>query len=158
MYKRALIPLDGSVVAETILPFILEIAGPLDMEVVLLRVVPPVPPMVIEAPRQIIEEAEEERQIDAQEYLAALAVELRDKGLRVATRVRLGAPPVEIVAGAREAGADLIAMTTHGRSGLGRLMFGSVAEAVLRQSDIPVFLLRATEAEVARRAAREAVP
>jgi len=47
-------------------------------------------------------------------------------------------------------------MTTHGRSGIRRLMFGSVAEAVLRQSDIPVFLMRCTEAEVARRATREA--
>jgi nucleotide-binding universal stress UspA family protein len=40
-------------------------------------------------------------------------------------------------------------MTTHGRSGLGRLLFGSVAEAVLRQAEIPVFLMRMTEAQVA---------
>ena len=158
MYKRALVPVDGSAVGETILPFILAIAGPLDMEVVLLRVVAPVPPMVIEAPRQIIEDAVQERQVDAEEYLAALAVELRNKGLRVETRLRLGAPAAEIVAGARETAADLIAMTTHGRSGLSRLMFGSVAEAVLRHSSIPVFLFRATPADVERRAAREAVP
>jgi nucleotide-binding universal stress UspA family protein len=66
-------------------------------------------------------------------------------------------PPAEIVNAAREVQADLIAMTTHGRSGLRRLMFGSVAEAVLRHSDIPVFLLRATEAQVAGRTAREPV-
>jgi nucleotide-binding universal stress UspA family protein len=66
-------------------------------------------------------------------------------------------PAAEIVNAARETGADLIAMSTHGRSGLGRLMFGSVAEAVLRHSDVPVFLLRATEAQVARLAERHAV-
>jgi nucleotide-binding universal stress UspA family protein len=155
MYKRALVPLDGSPVAETILPFILEIAGPLDMEVVLLRVVQPLPPIVVEGSRHVVAEAVEARQIDAEEYLAALAAELRDKAVRVQIRVRRGMPSEEILAGGREVGADLIAMTTHGRSGLGRLLFGSVAEEVLRQSDIPVFLMRCTEAEVARRATRE---
>jgi nucleotide-binding universal stress UspA family protein len=62
----------------------------------------------------------------------------------------------EIVAAARQTGADLIAMTTHGRSGLGRLLFGSVAEAVLRESRLPVFLMRVTEAQVAQRAAQGA--
>jgi len=59
-----------------------------------------------------------------------------------------------IVAAARETGADLIAMSTHGRSGLGRLVFGSVAQAVLRHVEIPVFLMRTTEAQVAKRVAR----
>ena len=54
----------------------------------------------------------------------------------------------ELVAAAREPGADLIAMTTHGRSGFGRLLFGSVAEAVLRQAKIPVLLMRLTERQV----------
>jgi nucleotide-binding universal stress UspA family protein len=157
MYRRALIPLDGSPVAETILPFILEIAGPLDIEVVLLRVLQPVPPMVVEGSRHIVVEDEETRRVDALEYLAPLAIDLRNKAVRVETRVHHGMPPTEIVNAAREVQADLIAMTTHGRSGLRRLMFGSVAEAVLRHSDVPVFLLRATEAQVAGRAAREPV-
>jgi nucleotide-binding universal stress UspA family protein len=157
MYKRAVIPLDGSPVAETILPFILEIAGPLDIEVVLLRVLQPVPPMVLEGSRHIVVEDEETRRVDALEYLAPLAIDLRSKAVRVETRVHHGTPATEIVNAAREVRADLIAMTTHGRSGLRRLMFGSVAEAVLRHSDIPVFLLRATEAQVAGRAPREPV-
>jgi nucleotide-binding universal stress UspA family protein len=157
MYKRALVPLDGSPVAETVLPFILDIAGPLDMEVLLLRVVQPVPPVVIEGSRHVIVEDEQGRRIDAEEYLAPLAVELRDRGVRAEVRVCRGVPAAEIVNAARDTGADLIAMSTHGRSGLGRLMFGSVAEAVLRHSDVPVFLLRATEAQVARHAERHAV-
>ena len=156
MYKRAVVALDGSPVAETIIPFILEIAGPLDMEVVLLRVVQPIPPVVIEGSRHVEVEDVEARRIDAEEYLAPLAVELRGKAVRVTSQVRRGVPAEEIVAAAREAGADLIAMSTHGRGGLGRIVFGSVAQAVLHHAAVPVFLLRATEAEVARRAKRPA--
>ena len=157
MYKRALVPLDGSPVAETIIPFILEIAGPLDMEVVLLRVVEPIPPVAIEGSRHIEMEDIELRCTDAEEYLAPIAVELRNKGVKVESRVRRGHPVDQIVAAARETGADLIAMSTHGRGGLGRLIFGSVAEAVLREAKIPVLLMRTTEEEVARRGRREAV-
>jgi len=157
MYKRALVPLDGSPVAEAIIPFILDIAGPLDMEVDLLRVVEPLAPMVIEGSRHVDVEDIEARRTDAEEYLAPIAVELRNKGVKVESRVRRGNPAEEIVAAARETGADLIAMSTHGRGGLGRLVFGSVAQAVLRHVDMPVFLMRTTEAQVARRVAREAV-
>jgi nucleotide-binding universal stress UspA family protein len=157
MYKRALVPLDGSPIAEAIIPFILEIAGPLDMEVVLLRVVEPIPPIALEGSRHIEVEDVELRRTDAEEYLAPIAVELRNKGVRVESRVRRGNAVDQIVAAAREAGADLIAMSTHGRGGLGRLMFGSVAQAVLRQAEVPVFLMRATESQVTRRVAREAV-
>jgi nucleotide-binding universal stress UspA family protein len=157
MYKRALVPLDGSSVAEAIIPFILDIAGPLDMEVVLLRVVEPIAPMVIEGSRHVEVEDVEARRTDAEEYLAPVAVELRNKGVRVESRVRRGSTTVEIVPAARETGADLIAMSTHGRGGLGRLMFGSVAQAVLGHVDMPVLLMRATEAQVARRVAREAM-
>ena len=157
MYKRVTVPLDGSMVAEGIIPFMLEIAGPLDMEIVLLRVLVPVPPTVIEGSRHIEVEDVERRRAEAEAYLAPIAAELRTKGVRIRTMVRRGEPAAEIIAGAREAGSDLIAMTTHGRSGLGRLLFGSVAEAVLRHSDIPVFLMRQTEAQVAARAAWEAV-
>jgi nucleotide-binding universal stress UspA family protein len=157
MYKRALVPLDGSSVAEAIIPFILDIAGPLDMEVVLLRVVEPIAPMVIEGSRHVEVEDIEARRTDAEEYLAPVAMELRNKGVRVESRVRRGNTAEEIVAAARETGADLIAMSTHGRGGLGRLMFGSVAQAVLGHVDMPVLLMRATEAQVASRVAREAM-
>src|SRR5262245_35526139 len=158
MYKRALIPLDGSMIAESIVPFVLQIAGPLDMEVTLFRVVVPTPPIAMENHRDISTDQGDKRGIDAEEYLAAIAGELRAKGLRVDTRVRVGDDAVaEILAAARDVGADLIAMTTHGRGGLGRLLFGSVAEAVLRQAEVPVFLMRQTKAQVAARATWEAL-
>ena len=156
MYKRALVPLDGSMIAEAIVPFILEIAGPLDMEVALLRVVVP-PPIVVEGSTHVIAEDTAKMRVDAEEYLAPIAAALRARGVRVTSHVRFGEAVGEILAGAREIGADIIAMTTHGRGGLGRLLFGSIAEAVLRQAEIPVFLMRQTNSQVAARAAWEAV-
>lgn len=157
MYKRVLVALDGSQVAEAVIPFILDIAGPLDMEVILARVIVPPEPLIVEGSVQLAVEDPEVARVDAEEYLAALAVELREKGARARTQVGTGRRPAEeIVEMAREAGADLIAMTTHGRSGLGRLLFGSVAEAVLRESKLPVLLLRVTEAQVEQRALQAA--
>ena len=157
MYKRALVPLDGSMIAEAIVPFILEIAGPLDMEVVLLRVAVPAPPVLFEGASQVIVDDVDKLRSEAEEYLASIATALRARGVRVTIHVRVGDAVSQILAGAHEADADLIAMTTHGRGGLGRLVFGSIAEAVLRQAEIPVFLMRQTKAQVAARAAWEAV-
>src|SRR5262245_59783744 len=135
MYKRVLVTLDGSPLAEAILPFITEIAGPLDMEVVLLEVLAPLP---------VGGEDVEWRLAEAREYLSPLAAELTASGVRTRIEVRHGHPVEEIVGCAQALGADLIAMTTHGRSGLGRVLFGSVAGAVLRQADVHVFLMRLT--------------
>ncbi len=153
MYKRALVPLDGSPVAEAIIPFILEIAGPLDMAVRLLRVVEPIPSVVVEGPMIVDDPVARER--DAEEYLAPIAAELRGRGVDAGWEVRRGAAPAAILAAAKAFGADLIAMSTHGRSGLRRLLFGSVAEQVLRHADVPVFLMRQTEAQIAARAAKD---
>jgi nucleotide-binding universal stress UspA family protein len=155
MYKRALVPLDGSQVAESIVPFILEIAGPLDMQVALVCVFVPVRPVAVEG-AVVIDDVEKLR-ADAEAYLARVAGELRAKGVRVTTMVRRGEPAEEILAAARDADADLIAMTTHGRSGLSRLLFGSIAAAVLSRAEIPVFLMRQSAAQVAARAAWETI-
>ena len=145
MYRRALVPLDGSPMAERILPFIVQIAGPLDLEVVLVRVMAPIAPHAIEGSTYFTVDDVAARLIEAREYLAPLAAELRGRGIRATTDGRHGEPVREIVAAAREHGADMIAMTTHGRSGVGRLLFGSVAEAVLREAEIPVLMMRDTE-------------
>jgi nucleotide-binding universal stress UspA family protein len=150
VYKRALVPLDGSIVAERIVPFILEIAGPLALDVALLRVVVPMPPAVVDAGPVVIGNIQELR-AEAEAYLVPFATELRANGVRATTKVRCGEPVAEILAATTEAEADLIIMTTHGRSGFGRLLFGSVTEAVLRRADVPVFLMRQTAAQVAAR-------
>jgi nucleotide-binding universal stress UspA family protein len=155
MYKRVLVTLDGSPLAEAILPFITEIAGPLDMEVVLLRVVHPIPPQVVEGSRHVVLEDVEARLAEAREYLRPLAAQLAARGVRVRTEVRHGDTITEIIGCAKTMGADLIAMTTHGRGGLGRVLFGSIAEAVLRQAEIPVFLMRLTKSQMRSRGTQE---
>ena len=143
MYKRVLVPLDGSPVAESIIPFILDIAGPLDMEVILLRVVEPIPPLALEV--YVDAETANLRTTDAQEYVAAIAEELRDKAVRVDTRVRRGYAADEIVRAAREAGADLIAMSTHGHRFLNDLIRGSTADRLRHRVTVPVLMVRAVK-------------
>jgi len=148
MYKRVLIPLDGSRHAEGILPFVMQIAGPLGLEVVLVYVVRPIAPQAVEGTTHFTVYDVEAKLAEAREYLAPIAADLRRQGVTVTPEVRHGEPVAEIVAAAREREADLIAMTTHGRSGVGRLLFGSVAEAVLRQAHLPVLMMRLTERDV----------
>jgi nucleotide-binding universal stress UspA family protein len=145
MSQRVLVPLDGSRAAEAIVPLIAEFAGPLQMEMVLIRVVSLSPEEAIGVAPDFAQDTPVPRQLEARQYLEPLVSELQARGIRARAQVSLGEPAAEIVAAARELGADLIAMTTHGRSGLGRLRFGSVAEAVLRAAPIPVFLLKMTE-------------
>ena len=145
-FNKVLVPVDGSVVAEAVLPFIEQIAGPLDMQITLLRVVPLTSLDVVGMAGDAVAGGPIVKELDAQGYLEPLVGALRAKGIRAGARVRIGDPSTEIVAAAKEIEADLIAMTTHGRSGLGRLLFGSVAESVLRTAPIPVFLMRMTEA------------
>ena len=146
-FRRALITLDGSIAAEAILPAFLRMARPLGMEVVLVRVVvPPARPVPSEDTPDALENTAhmlKPKKQKADEYLRAVAATPALAGLRVLTTVRTGEAPREIIAAARELQADVIAMSTHGRTGFRRLLFGSVAESVVRAAHVPVFVLRA---------------
>lgn len=148
MYTRVVVPLDGSRLAEGTLPFIVQIAAPLDLEVMLVRVVEPIVPQAIEGTTYFNVDDVGARRKESLRYLAPVAANLRRQGVRVTTDARHGEPVTEIVAVARKMGAGIIAMTTHGRSGLRRLLYGSVAERVLRQTEIPVLMMRPVEHEV----------
>ncbi|MFN3975368.1 MAG: universal stress protein [Dehalococcoidia bacterium] len=154
-YRLIVVPLDGSSLAEEVLPQVEALASVSRAEVVLVQVVPlvsqvlnlglaggpdvgPLPPAQVEALSKAME-AEVER---AKTYLEQVAQRLRQKGLQVATEVRRGDPGEEIVALAKERRADLIAISTHGRSGLSRLVFGSVAETVIRSAGTPVLVVK----------------
>jgi nucleotide-binding universal stress UspA family protein len=141
-----LVALDGSPSAEAVLGFLLDIAGPLDMRVLLLRVLEPVSTMAIEGTTSFTVDDLEMRRYDAAEYLAPLAARLRAQGVDATCQVQRGRPAEQILAAARASHADLIAMATHGRTGLGRLLFGSVAEEVLRHAPVPVFMIRQPDA------------
>lgn len=142
-YQRVLVPLDGSELAEAVLPFVEKVAGPLDAEIVLLRVVEPLSAGEVRASAGVVApDAYLAREWDAKEYLADIDRRLAGKGIRVLRRLQVGRAAEEILTAIEGSGADLVAMTTHGRSGVGRLLFGSVAEAVLRGSPVPVLMMR----------------
>lgn len=143
-YQRVLVPLDGSELAEEVLPLVEKLAGPVDAEVTLLRVVEPISPGEAMASAGVLTpDALLAREIDAKAYVATVARRLAGKGIRVKPRVSVGPAAEAILAAVGATGTDLVAMTTHGRSAVARLLFGSVAEAVLRGSPVPVLLIRA---------------
>ena len=141
---KMLVPLDGSKLAEQALAKALDVTEGGKPSLLLLRAAeastwPGADPTAEQV--RVVREAEE--------YLDAVKAALARKGIRkVETSVWYGPPASAIVEAARTAKADLIVMTTHGRSGLGRLIMGSVAEAVLRGTSTPILLLRADGAPV----------
>jgi nucleotide-binding universal stress UspA family protein len=150
VYERVLLPLDGSDGAEAILPFVEKIAGPSGAEVVLLQVVEPITAAAaLAAADPLGSDLLPRRQVAAGRYLATVADRLRGQGLRVRTLISLGDPAAEIVLAAREQKADLVAMATHARGAVGRAIFGSVAEDVLRVAPVPVLVIRMAAARPA---------
>lgn len=138
MYKSILVPLDGSKLAEAILPEIEKIALELKSQIILVRVsrahvLPGVDPSdaQIRAVRQ------------SEEYLQGLERQLTSKGFEVEVHTPYGDSAEKILETCSRHDVDLIAMSTHGRSGLGRWLLGSVAEKIVRHSEKPVLLLRA---------------
>lgn len=135
--EKILVPLDGSNCAENVLPLVEKLANELKISISLLRVAlahtfPGVDPT--EAQVKVVREAEE--------YLERIADELKTKGIKVDTHVRYGNDAEEILEHANQNLIDMIAMTTHGRSGVKRFLLGSVAEKVIRYSTKPVILVR----------------
>ncbi|MFN8481607.1 MAG: universal stress protein [Anaerolineae bacterium] len=142
---RLLVPLDGSPFAEAVLPEAVEIARALDWTVVLMQALSAggaaSAASATDEPGQDGHDADEGA-ADAQRYLAGVAAGVKAEGLRAQTMVRLGAPAAAILDEERAAGMGLIAMATHGRTGLSRLLMGSVASSVLRRGGLPLLLAR----------------
>jgi nucleotide-binding universal stress UspA family protein len=146
---RFLVPLDGSPLAEGILDPAMRMARlEPDAEIVLLQVVPPilpaiVVPEVLMVPAAPSEEVERARRAAAAEYLDGVAARVRSAGLGVRTRVEPSASvAAAVMSVAGDERADLVALSTHGRSGIARLALGSVADKIVRAITIPVLLFR----------------
>jgi len=152
LFRKVLIPLDGSPLGEQILPQAIALGTLADARFTLVRVVSP---MVLTGyaptPEGMLTEAAYGPELelliqDAEEYLQGVAQPLRDRGLSVETQVVAEMQPaVGILEFAREKPAELIAMATHGRTGISRLVLGSVADKVLRGTTAPILLYRPTE-------------
>lgn len=149
---RILVPLDGSGFGEDALAQIQEVLGPEGLEVHLLHVVEPLADHMGFAAQEYLRVARDW----AAEYLAGITERLSAQGIVAYAQVRTGRAAEEIQRAAQELGADLIVMATRGRSGLKRLVFGSVTERVLAEIRVPLFLHPPTAAEVARERATAA--
>ena len=154
MHERIIVPLDGSKLGEAALPYIEQLVSKLSPEVrteitliqVLSRLTHPLVAgeAVLRVPynEQEIEQAKK----TATDYLDEAGESLRSKGATVMVRVAIGDTSEEIGKVAEKINADLVAMSTHGRSGLSRWAFGSVTDKVLRRGGgVPILMVKATE-------------
>lgn len=146
--RRILVPLDGSDFGEAALPYVEEFAAAVKATVVLLQSVAPHhfeidlaetrSPHLSELSKEYVDRAAAK----ARDYLATVEKRLTEKGIVAHCVVEVGPPAERIVACAKDRQVDLIALSTHGRSGLSALMMGSVANKVFHLSKVPVLLVK----------------
>jgi nucleotide-binding universal stress UspA family protein len=144
--SEILVCLDGSPSAEGVLEPVAALAGALDARLGLLQVVPPVPlmtdPMLAYA-TSFDERLTAIHRQQAEEYLAEIAGQMRDAGLQASARVITGASVAEaIFEAARREPVGMLAVATHGRGGLRRMVLGSVADKLVRGAEKPILVVR----------------
>ena len=150
MFSHIMVPLDGSHLAEAALPAAIELASKFNSKISLVWVIQP-PHLIMTAANgsvyaQLLTEMRHQSEQDAHNYLRAHQGSLRQQGFMVSAQVTEGeniADALLQVASSQE--IDTIVMSTHGRGGLSRWVFGSVADKVLRYAEVPVLLIRAKE-------------
>ena len=140
---RILVPLDGSVLAERALEPARQLAAAFHAELLLLRVWQD--PVYSEVPEAVLDEMERQARRAAEGYMKAAVLKAKDWNVSVNAESHLGPVAERIVETAKERSAGLIVMSSHGRSGLGRWVMGSVTDRVLAASPVPVLLIRAVQ-------------
>ena len=142
MYRKILVPMDGSKLSETVLPHAKEIAEAFKAEIVLLSVpiYPVFDPAAIDP--ALIGSMYDGIRSEAMQYLQRTSAPLKQAGLNVTLEMRDGPIADTILECAERFQADLIAMSTHGRGGMTRWLLGSVADRVVRGGKVPVLLIR----------------
>lgn len=146
MYKKILVPLDGSRRAEAILPHVADLAQSFQSSVLFLQVVEPHLMMVDPYGAVLPDTANFELQMqEARSYLNARCAAFHEIGIEAVSHVEHGRIVETIIETAARENVDLIAMASHGRGGLARVFYGSVAAGVLNRADRPLLLIRAQE-------------
>jgi nucleotide-binding universal stress UspA family protein len=144
MYKKILVPLDGSKRAEAILPHVKNLALCFKAKIIFFIVIEP--RYFIEHKEAIwIKEHDEKRDHQIKEtksYLNSLQKQFREKGIKVQTLIGYGPVVKAILDVAKDKSADLLAMASHGRSGLPGTFYGSISAGVLQRIDRPMLLIR----------------
>ena len=147
MYKSILVPLDGSKRAERILPHVEQLARSSNAQVVLLQVVES-NHYAYESNKQFVEldiKLAKQQVDEATRYLDTIRGEFRDKSFKVRSMVLSGSVVRNIIRVAETENVDMIAMASHGRTGLSSVFYGSVAAGILQRVDRPLLLIRAGE-------------
>lgn len=147
MYDTILVPLDGSERAEVILSHVVELARKFSAKVILLKAVEEklVYSGDLEVSAVIKKDEELARQNNtAESYLKGVQEKFEQQNIQVTTRIMRGQPVEVIIEIAKQENADLIAMASHGRSGLGRVFYGSVAAGILQRVDRPLLIIRSS--------------
>jgi nucleotide-binding universal stress UspA family protein len=149
MYQTILVPLDGSQRAERILPYTDALAQKFGSRLVLLQVVEPIVVGVspYDAGSAFVANEIDRRTEEAKTYLAALQTQLAKTNITATTQVEYGPVVSTILDVAEQHNVDLIAMASHGRTGLARVFYGSAAAGVLNQAARPLLVIRAQEGE-----------
>lgn len=155
IFRRILVPLDGSAEAESVLPHVEALAQEFESEIILFRSVPQTAYVVpvgtegayamTESPAELIKA----QMKDSTDYLEDIKRRFSAKGIPVTTGVESGEPAEQIITLAQTNDAGLVAMCTHGRSGISRWAYGSVATKVLNGGNTPLLLVRVPEAKPA---------
>lgn len=147
MYTRILVPLDGSKLAEQVLPHVRRLASAFGLHMELLSTFDP--PFIYRGPNPSSYPHQIEDNLRAQslDYLNRIKSSMNHLGLPVSCTVYLGEPASWIVSEAERDPNTLIAMSTHGRSGITRWVLGSVADQVLRATTAPILMLRSQDEE-----------
>jgi nucleotide-binding universal stress UspA family protein len=141
---KVIVPLDGSPVAETVLPYVVDLAKKMSLEVVLVRAFA-LPAGTADEYQTYTDDLIDLIEAEARDYLAEKVKEMKGNGLdNVSSVVNVGYGAEEIIALARKTPDNFIAMCTHGRSGVKRFVLGSVTDRVVRHSGDPVLIIRAT--------------
>ncbi len=142
-YQKILVPIDGSGWSQRAIPHAVALARVHQAQIILLHVfVPPAPEYMPELALAGQQEQFENLRKQAKEHMDSLAAELQVEGIRVRGVVMEGFDVPRLIAEyAREEQVDLIVMSTHGRSGIARLIFGSVAKGVIDQCKVPTLLV-----------------
>ncbi len=154
MYKKVMVPLDGSRVAECVLPHLETVMrGCQDLpEIVLVRAVEPISVPVGREMTQFssldqVADFEVHQKSDAERYLKEKIDYLRERGINARSEIVFGKAGSALTDFAHKNSFDLIIIATHGRSGITRLVWGSVAEHILRTVNAPVLMVRASKTQ-----------
>jgi nucleotide-binding universal stress UspA family protein len=146
MYKKILVPLDGSELAECVLPHVEAIAKGCDVEsVIFVRALDLYVSGYVQAyiPEDMRREADERAETAVREYLDQVVSRVQLDGVELQKQLITGRAAESIAEYATKSEADLIIIATHGRSGVSRWVWGSVADRVLRSASVPVLMVRA---------------